>query len=185
MTMAVVSFILDFVRTKVRKLMLSQPPGSPLNILLERSGELPLSPLPTACPGRMEITATKQPSFLLTPSHPPVRMKGDVGDPVSCVKGSELMNPMTAQYLGFVVVTLILIWAVIELNRRISRRRTSERRSTQGQWIQLNARRIDDEETGPATPEPAESEEVFEDNDTEIHTRAKQNGHYSESKKTL
>lgn len=165
--------------------MLSQPPGSPLNILLERSGELPLSPLPTACPGRNGDRCNKTASFLLTPSHPPVRMKSDVGDPVSCVKGNELMNPMTAQYIGFVVVTLILIWAVIELNRRISRRRTSERRSTQGRWIQLNARRIDDEETAPATPEPTESEEVFEDNDTEIHTRAKQNGHYSESKKTL
>lgn len=111
-------------------------------------------------------------------------MKGDVGDPVSCVKGNELMNPMTAQYIGFVVVALILIWAVIELNRRISRRRTTERRSTQGLWVPLHARRADDEETGSASPETAEGEDVFEDNDAEIHTRAKQNGHYSESKKS-
>ncbi len=144
------------------------------------SPSLPSRPLAL---GEMEIIHDKTVSFLLTPIHPPVRMKDDAGDPVSCVKGNELMNPMTAQYIGFVVVTLILIWAVIELNRRLSRRRTSERRSTQGQWIQLNARRIDDEETGPATPEPTESEEVFEDTDPEIHTRAKQNGHYSESKK--
>jgi hypothetical protein len=40
LTTSAFSFILGFVRTKVQKLMLSQPPGSPLNLLLERSGEL-------------------------------------------------------------------------------------------------------------------------------------------------
>lgn len=95
------------------------------------------------------------------------------------------MNPMTAQYIGFVVVALILIWAVIELNRRISRRRLNERRPTQGPWLSLNPRRVNDEEAAPVSPQPdsAESEDAFEDSDAEIHTRAKQNGHYSESKK--
>ncbi len=97
------------------------------------------------------------------------------------------MNPTVAQYIGFVVIALILIWAVIELNSRISRHRENEREAARSTWVNLDTRRADEEreEARASSADQAESNESLEESDPGLHTRAKQNGHYSESKTSL
>jgi hypothetical protein len=84
------------------------------------------------------------------------------------------------EYIGFVVAALIIIWAAIEFGKRIYARKHVDTGSPQT-WVRMNAIRHrsveeslpdadDDDDEGPGS---------------DIHTRAKQNGHYSESKKTL
>ena len=88
------------------------------------------------------------------------------------------MDFMIVQYIGFIVVALILIWAVIEVNRRFERRRKIDLRSSHT-WIHLDANR-------PDAPEEAQSAPGDETPDTiepDLQTRARQNGHYSESKR--
>ena len=92
------------------------------------------------------------------------------------------MNPSTVQYVGFIVVALILTWAVIEINRRYSRRRKMDVRSL-NTWVHLDTAQPDaPEESLPANDASTESAESNEQN---LQTRARQNGHYSESKKPL
>ena len=92
------------------------------------------------------------------------------------------MNSSAVQYVGFIVAALILSWAVIEINRRYSRRRKMDVRSL-NTWVPLDTARPDapDESlpTDDASAEPDESSEQH------LQTRARQNGHYSESKKPL
>ncbi len=102
------------------------------------------------------------------------------------------MNPTLAAYLGFVVAALILIWAVIEINQRFIRRKKIDAKDlgNEGNWIKLDSTRINTSEELLS----ADVREVSEDNDDgekddspepDLHTRAQQNGHYSESKKPL
>jgi hypothetical protein len=96
------------------------------------------------------------------------------------------MNPTLAGYLGFVVAALILIWAVIEMGRRLTRRKRIDAQ-TLGTWVKLDSTRNVASEELP----PAENDEDDDDGDRDdipersLHTRAQQNGHYSESKKPL
>jgi len=83
------------------------------------------------------------------------------------------------EYIGFVVAALIIIWAVIELGKRIYTRKRVDVGSPQT-WIRYNSVR-------PDTPEESlsDGDDDEEASEPDIHTRAKQNGHYSESKKPL
>lgn len=96
------------------------------------------------------------------------------------------MNPTVAGYLGFVVAALIIIWAVFEIGRRYTRRKNIDAQ-TLSSWVKLDSTHtnvseelhpIDDDDTS----DDGGQEDIPESN---LHTRAQQNGHYSESKKPL
>lgn len=91
------------------------------------------------------------------------------------------MDPIVTlvEYIGFVVAALIIIWAVIELGKRIYTRKHVDVGSPQT-WIRYDTVRPDT--TEESLPDGDDDEEASE---PDIHTRAKQNGHYSESKKPL
>jgi hypothetical protein len=98
-------------------------------------------------------------------------------------KGSVSMSPTVVTYIGFVVAALILGWAGVELGRRYFRRRKLDAR-TMNSWVHFKPDSIDHAEY------PMPAVDVEEDDDEEpprkdIHTRAQQNGHHSESKKLL
>ena len=91
------------------------------------------------------------------------------------------MNSTTVQYIGFIVAALILTWAVIEINRRYFRRRRTDVRSI-NTWVHLDTGQSQTTEEGlPA----ADDEETENSSEQDLQTRARQNGHYSESKKAL
>jgi len=83
------------------------------------------------------------------------------------------------EYIGFVVAALIIIWAVIELGKRIYTRKHVDVVSPQN-WIRYDSVRPDISEESLSDGDDDE-----EASEPDIHTRAKQNGHYSESKKPL
>lgn len=91
------------------------------------------------------------------------------------------MNFSLAQYLGFAVAALILIWAVIVINRRYFSRGRSDSQ-TLTPWVSLDVQRTD--ETEQAFPVAGEEDQEERD-ERDLQMRAKQNGHYSESKKPL
>jgi len=87
---------------------------------------------------------------------------------------------MIITYIGFVVAILILLWGVLVVSRRYFWRGTS-RPGAADVWIPLKP-----DDLHPLN-EPVSDEEES-DNETlkvDLHTRAQQNGHYSESKKSL
>jgi hypothetical protein len=81
-------------------------------------------------------------------------------------------------YIGFVVAALILIWAVYELARRYDRKRFNARDANT--WVRFDATSLNEDEALPVEVEDENEEEHIEQS---LHNRAKQNGHYSESKK--
>jgi hypothetical protein len=92
------------------------------------------------------------------------------------------MDPKLVEYIGFVVAALILGWAVVELRRRYFRQKKtdSEQPNT---WVKLDSTlTAESEESVLIEDSEEEKEEVLE---PDIHTRAQQNGHHSESKKLL
>ncbi len=96
------------------------------------------------------------------------------------------MNPTVAGYVGFVVAALIIIWAVFEMSRRFTRRKKIDAQALNS-WVQLDSTRATAaEELLPVldedTNDDSEQDDIPESN---LHTRAQQNGHYSESKKPL
>ena len=92
------------------------------------------------------------------------------------------MNSSTVQYIGFIVAALILTWAVIEINRRYFQRRKTDIRSV-NTWVHLDTGQSEPTEEGiPATSDDDETESSSEQ---DLQTRARQNGHYSETKKAL
>ena len=82
------------------------------------------------------------------------------------------------EYIGFVVAALIIIWAAVELSRRMYARKNFDQESPDT-WARLDAIRP------PAHEEPLSDVDDEEGHESDIHTRAKQNGHFSESKKPL
>ncbi len=96
------------------------------------------------------------------------------------------MNPTLIAYLGFVVAALILIWAVFEISRRLTRTRKPDPRSLDS-WVKIDSTHLSapDELLPPATGERDEDDDTGDIAESNLHTRAKQNGHYSESKKPL
>ena len=98
-------------------------------------------------------------------------------------KGQWGMSPIIVTYFGFVVAALILIWGVAVLSRRYSGRRKADTNAP-NTWVPLRP-------SVPARPDIMRDPIVSPDDDqdetanSDLHTRAKQNGHYSESKKPL
>ena len=91
------------------------------------------------------------------------------------------MNSIAVQYAGFIVAALILIWGVIEINRRYLRRRKMDPRSLKT-WVQLDTSQPNAHEEGqPAAIE----EDTIDNSEQDMQTRARQNGHYSESKRAF
>jgi hypothetical protein len=91
------------------------------------------------------------------------------------------MDNSTVQYAGFIVAALILIWGVIEINRRYFKRRKMDARSL-STWVHLDASQHDAPEDGqPAAHDDATTDSSEQD----MQTRARQNGHYSESKRAF
>lgn len=99
------------------------------------------------------------------------------------------MNPTLLGYLGFVVAALILIWAVLEISRRITRHKKIDTQIPNS-WVALDSTRI----TATEEIHPSDTVEYIDEGDADdqpeeslhnMHTRAQQNGHYSESKKPL
>ncbi len=82
------------------------------------------------------------------------------------------MSPTVITYLGFFVATLIILWAGVEIGRRFYKRKKIDAR-VMNTWQPL-------EPSSSAETEDSESDNIPQ---IELHTRAQQNGHYSESKK--
>ena len=91
------------------------------------------------------------------------------------------MDPTVVQYIGFGVVILILIWAVVEMSRRHSRRKKVGIEALDV-WVKMDSARAASTEEPPPDTDTDDREETSEES---IPTRAQQNGHYSESKKSL
>jgi len=90
------------------------------------------------------------------------------------------MDPMIVQYIGIVIAALILGWAVVELNRRYFRLRKQDMKAL-NTWIKIDSTRASDVDALL----PGEDSEREDAPEPDIHTRAQQNGHYSESTKPL
>jgi hypothetical protein len=86
------------------------------------------------------------------------------------------MNSTVVQYSIFILAALVLIWAVILLNRRLWRHGGSDVRTFKT-WVEFDARRPEARED----PVPLLGDE--EEEEAEQHLRARQNGHHAESQK--
>ena len=94
--------------------------------------------------------------------------------------------PTIWTYLGFVVALLILIWAILEMRSRLTRTRGKNTKvETIKSWIRLDSTAKDALQEEPLLPAEEDNEEQEEKSGQDLHTRAQQNGHYSESKKLL
>ena len=87
------------------------------------------------------------------------------------------MNPTFAMFLGFVVAGLIILWAVVLLIQRYIRHKkvATQARNT---WVMLkptSTKIVDD------VSHDEESESII---NADLDKRAKQNGHYSQTKPT-
>ena len=91
-----------------------------------------------------------------------------------------VMSPMIITYIGFVVAFLILLWGVLIVSWRYLRRGNA-RSEAADVWIPLKPGELH----SPGEPAPGEQEPDNEALRIDFHTRAQQNGHYSESKKSL
>jgi hypothetical protein len=91
------------------------------------------------------------------------------------------MDPMVVEYIGFVVAALILAWAIVILNRRYF----SRWRQGAGPWIKFDSTRPGDVKVEELLPGEDNESDQKDIPGPDIHTRAKQNGHYSEITKPL
>ena len=87
------------------------------------------------------------------------------------------MDSMLVQYILFILGALVLIGAVIALNRWIYRR---SKPVSPNAWMELDTRRADAREDPLANTLIDEDED---DEEVELHLRARQNGHHAESQK--
>ncbi|HLG62821.1 MAG TPA: hypothetical protein VKY19_12850 [Ktedonosporobacter sp.] len=87
---------------------------------------------------------------------------------------------MVITYIGFVVAILILLWGVLIVSRRYLWRGTSRPESADV-WIPLKTNELHPLNEPAADEDEPDNEALKMD----LHTRAQQNGHYSESKKSL
>ena len=94
------------------------------------------------------------------------------------------MDPIVVEYIGIVVAALILGWAVVELNRRYFRQRKQgvEALNT---WIKIDSTRASDVRVDALLPGEDSDSERKDTPEPDMHTRAQQNGHYSQSTKPL
>ncbi len=89
------------------------------------------------------------------------------------------MDIVVVQYVAFIVAALILIWAVIEINKRLYRRDKSNRGST-NDWVELDTRNPEARKELLAGDRPTTREEVESDSEADVRMRSKQNGHHLE-----
>ena len=82
------------------------------------------------------------------------------------------MSPTVITYFGFFVAALIILWASLEIGRRFYKHKKIDARII-NTWLPLQANSTAETEN----PEPDNIPQP------DLHTRAQQNGHYSESKK--
>lgn len=92
------------------------------------------------------------------------------------------MYPSIGQIIGFLALVIIMSAIAIMLNKRIEKRRMAEQQARNRAWVTLDVQRDAASEL-PPEPETGPGEQADEDDDGEMQTRARQNGHYSESKK--
>lgn len=101
------------------------------------------------------------------------------------------MNPTIWSYVGIVVAILILLWAVLEMRTRFTRRSRKKPNvkamNTVNTWIKLDSAPIEfvEEEPRLLPVHDDEEDEQEEEAQHNLHIRAQQNGHYSQSKKPL
>ena len=96
------------------------------------------------------------------------------------------MDITVLRYIVIIVAALILIWAAFEVRSRLVRRRKHDVR-TFNTWVSLDSRGVShnkEEESRPLSIEENGEQEESVDQ-TDVHSRAQQNGHYTPSKKTL
>ncbi len=96
------------------------------------------------------------------------------------------MEPSIAQYIGFIVLVVIMGVLAMALNRRIEKRRMTDEQASRGAgWVKLDVQQESADDLLPSPePESEPDDEHAEENDGQnMHARAKQNGHFSESKK--
>jgi len=92
------------------------------------------------------------------------------------------MNPTVVTFIALVVAVLILMWGAIELGRRYTSRKKKVDTKTINNWVTLKPNMSDLVDN----PLPLSADEDIEERtESDLHTRAKQNGHYSQSKKPL
>lgn len=96
------------------------------------------------------------------------------------------MDITVLRIIVLIVAAFILIWAAFEVRSRLARRRKQDVRAL-NTWVKLDAR-IDaqniEEEARPLSIEENDEQEEPVDQ-TDVQSRAQQNGHYTPSKKTL
>jgi hypothetical protein len=89
------------------------------------------------------------------------------------------MNEPLLKYLAFIVAVSILIWGVMELNKRLDRHKKMDAKSHHT-WIKLDA-------VGPDAGEDVSSDLEYDDQEEmpqpDMRMREQQNGHHSESKR--
>lgn len=90
------------------------------------------------------------------------------------------MTPVAVTYIGFVVAILILLWGLFVVGKRYFVRRRDVSRKNIDAWVPLKT---------TATESPEDSFTDLDDDDqdegsrADLPARARQNGHYSGSKK--
>src|SRR6266576_2967861 len=96
------------------------------------------------------------------------------------------MDITVLRYIVIIVAALILIWAAFEIRSRLVRRRKQNVR-TINRWVKLDSRTVAQNIEEEARELPIEENDEQEEpvDQTNVHSRAQQNGHYMPSKKTL
>jgi hypothetical protein len=91
------------------------------------------------------------------------------------------MSLTVATYIGFVVAILILTWGAIAIGRRYGGGRKKIRAQEMNTWVSLKPTSASVAKDPLSEAQDALEEDLSQD----LHRRAQQNGHYSESKKNL
>ncbi len=89
------------------------------------------------------------------------------------------MTPVVVTYIGFVVAALILLWGVFVVGRRYFVPGRKAGRKKLDAWVPLKT-------TATESPEDSfdlDENDQDEDSRADLPSRARQNGHYSGSKK--
>jgi hypothetical protein len=90
------------------------------------------------------------------------------------------MSPVVVTYIGFVVAILILLWGLFVVGKRYFVRRRDVSSKNMGAWVPLKT-------TATESPEDSFTDLDEDDQDegsrADLPARARQNGHYSGSKK--
>jgi hypothetical protein len=92
------------------------------------------------------------------------------------------MNPALVTYIGFVVAALVLLWGFAVVGRRYFVRKRKIDPGLMNTWVPLKPTTTESSEDSSFDNDEDDQDENFR---ADHHTRAQQNGHYSESQKKL